>query len=117
MAIDISAVNSAQIMAAPQAASPAAAAAAQEALNLRRAEAAQEKPPVPTEAVLRELANVTAAFNRRLSFSMNEKLGQVVVKVIDNDTDTVIREIPPAEIQTVHERIREVIGILFDQRA
>jgi flagellar protein FlaG len=39
-----------------------------------------------------------------------------VVKVIDADTDKVIREIPPAELQHVHERIREVIGILFDER-
>ncbi|MBP7095269.1 MAG: flagellar protein FlaG [Spirochaetia bacterium] len=66
---------------------------------------------------LRELAQMTIAFDRRLQFSLNEKLGQVVVKVIDADTDKVIKEIPPAEIQEVHERIREVIGILFDERA
>ncbi|MCK7577239.1 MAG: flagellar protein FlaG [Chromatiales bacterium] len=51
------------------------------------------------------------------SFALNEKLDQVVVKVIDSDTDKIIKEIPPAELQHVHERIREVIGILFDERA
>jgi flagellar protein FlaG len=75
------------------------------------------KPPVSMEAILGDLVEVSAAFNRRLSFRVNEKLGQVVVKVIDVNTDKVIREIPPEELQHVHERIREVIGLLFDERA
>jgi flagellar protein FlaG len=74
------------------------------------------EPPVSMDAILSELSDLGSAFNKRLSFSLNEKLDQVVVKVIDTDTDKVIREIPPAELQHVHERIREVIGILFDER-
>ena len=73
--------------------------------------------PVDMELVLKELQQVSQAFNRRLSFAINEKLDQVVVKVIDSETDKIIKEIPPAELQHVHERIREVIGILFDERA
>ena len=83
----------------------------------RPADVMRTEPPISMEAILGELASVSAAFDKRLSFSINEKLDQVVVKVIDNDTDKVIREIPPAELQHVHERIREVIGILFDERA
>lgn len=75
------------------------------------------KPPVSIDAILGDLVEVSAAFNRRLSFRVNEKLDQVVVKVIDVNTDKVIREIPPEELQHVHERIREVIGLLFDERA
>lgn len=80
-------------------------------------DAMRTKPPVSMEAILGDLVEVSAAFNRRLSFRVNEKLGQVVVKVIDVNTDKVIREIPPEELQHVHERIREVIGLLFDERA
>ena len=75
------------------------------------------KPQADLEATIRDIKRVSEAFNRRLSFSVNEKLGQVVVKVIDNDTDKVVREIPPAELQQVYERIREVIGLLFDKSA
>jgi flagellar protein FlaG len=67
--------------------------------------------------MLQDLQGVSVTFNRRLSFSVNEKLGQVVVKVIDADTDKVVREIPPTELQHVYERIREVIGLLFDEKA
>jgi len=69
------------------------------------------------QQVIQELATRAASFNKRLSFSYNDKIEQTVVKVIDTSTDKVIREIPPAELQRVHERIREVLGILFDERA
>lgn len=77
-------------------------------------------PPAFTEAdikvALQDLEQVSLTFNRRLQFSVNQKLNQVVVKVIDMETDTVIREIPPKELQMVHERIREAIGLLLDER-
>jgi flagellar protein FlaG len=78
---------------------------------------ATEATPPDLQSTIRDLQKVSETFNRRLSFSLNEKLGQVVVKVIDNDTDKVVREIPPTELQHVYERIREVIGLLFDKSA
>jgi flagellar protein FlaG len=80
---------------------------------------AKQAPAVPEDlkATILDLQRVSETFNRRLSFSLNEKLGQVVVKVIDNDTDIVVREIPPAELQRVYERIREAIGLLLDKSA
>ncbi|HTX72067.1 MAG TPA: flagellar protein FlaG [Rectinemataceae bacterium] len=74
-------------------------------------------PPAQLQSMIHDMQKVSEAFNRRLSFSINEKLGQVVVKVIDSDTDKVVREIPPVELQRVYERIREVIGLLFDKKA
>jgi flagellar protein FlaG len=82
-----------------------------------REKAAMAEIPNDLKTAIRDLQRVSEAFNRRLSFSLNEKLGQVVVKVIDNDTDKVVREIPPTELQHVYERIREVIGLLFDKSA
>ncbi|MCX7024046.1 MAG: flagellar protein FlaG [Spirochaetes bacterium] len=89
--------------------------------ELVKPETQTQARPQPDQAVaiasiISELEQVSAAFSRRLSFSINEKLGEVVVKVIDTQTDKVIKEIPPEELQHVHERIREVLGILFDQR-
>ncbi|MFP4152217.1 MAG: flagellar protein FlaG [Alkalispirochaeta sp.] len=62
-----------------------------------------------------ELQEVMRAFNKRLSFDYNEQLEQMVVKVIDRETDTVIKELPPSELQRVHLRIREAIGLLLDE--
>ena len=64
-----------------------------------------------------ELRRVSRAFNKRLSFNYNEDLEQMIVKVIDRDTDKVIKELPPNELQRVHLRIREAIGLLLDESA
>jgi flagellar protein FlaG len=64
---------------------------------------------------LRKVLNITSSLNRRLQFSINRELGEVVVKVIDSETDKVIREVPPEELQQLHIRMREIIGLLFDQ--
>ena len=55
-------------------------------------------------------------FNKRLQFSINKKINRIVVKVIDGATDTVIREIPPDEIQRLIAHIKEAIGVLVDER-
>ncbi|TVQ39894.1 MAG: flagellar protein FlaG [Spirochaetaceae bacterium] len=68
------------------------------------------------DTVLAELQGVSRIFDRRLQFSVNRDLDQVVVKVIDKSTDRVIKEIPPAELQRVHSRIREAIGLFVDER-
>ncbi len=77
----------------------------------------EPKPKVSLAKAVRDLQQISETFNTRLSFSLNEKLDQVVVKVIENGTDKIVREIPPTELQHVYERIREVIGLLFDESA
>ena len=62
-----------------------------------------------------ELRRVSQVFDRKLSFTYNEDLNQVIVKVIDRETDTVIKELPPDALQRVHMRIREAIGLLIDE--
>jgi flagellar protein FlaG len=116
MALD---VNSVQANPPIQHEGPKRAPVAEQAALAAAGSAAPAALEVPNDlkTTIRDLQRVSEAFNRRLSFSLNEKLGQVVVKVIDNDTDKVVREIPPTELQHVYERIREVIGLLFDQSA
>jgi len=79
----------------------------------RTPEAAETKKDVGESLdILREAFRM---FNRRLKFSVNEEIDRVVVKVVDGSTDKVIKEIPPKEIQKLVARIRETIGILFDE--
>lgn len=114
MALDVSSIQSSSPHAEGSKRAPAAEAATTEA---GPAIASEAKLPADLQETIRDIQRVSEAFNRRLSFSVNEKIGQVVVKVIDNDTDKVVREIPPTELQHVYERIREAIGLLFDKSA
>ncbi|MCI1209321.1 MAG: flagellar protein FlaG [Treponema sp.] len=52
---------------------------------------------------------------RKLQFNVNEELGNVVIKIVDPNTNKVIKEIPSADIQKLKIRIRKAIGLLFDE--
>ena len=78
--------------------------------------AAQPKAEAPLETLVRELQIVASALDRRLQFTIDQELDEVVVKVIDRQTDKVIKELPPREIQRLHLRIREAIGLLIDEQ-
>ncbi len=71
---------------------------------------------VPLESLVRDLQIVASTLDRRLQFSINRDLNEVVVKVVDRQTDKVIKELPPREIQRLHVRLREAIGLLIDEQ-
>lgn len=68
------------------------------------------------ERYLNDLFHSKMLLNRKLKFSVNRELNKVIVKVIDGSTDEVIKEIPPEEIQRLQARIRDAIGLLFDEK-
>jgi|SRR6056297_2388256 len=92
---------------------------AQQAARVRAAAAAKaqqkQKQVVDPEIYLKDILTITSIFNRKLKFSINRELNQVIVKVIDGETDKVIKEIPPEALQRLHSRMRETIGLLIDE--
>ncbi len=68
------------------------------------------------EAQARALEKTFQAFNRRVVLSVNDQINQVIIKVVDGETDKVIKEIPAEEIQHLIARIKETIGVLVDQK-
>lgn len=62
-----------------------------------------------------QIQKICDMFDRKLQFSINKDINKVVVKVIDINTDTIIREIPSEEIQKLQKRIKEAVGLLFDK--
>lgn len=55
-------------------------------------------------------------FDRKLEFSIHEGTKQIMVKVINTENDTVIREIPSEKILDMVAHIWEVAGILVDEK-
>jgi flagellar protein FlaG len=74
-----------------------------------------DTPDIDIDRITEDLRIVSHAFNHRLEFSINRDLNQVVVKVIDRETDKVIKELPSEELQRVHVRVQEAIGLLIDE--
>jgi|GEM_PF-3357413 len=53
--------------------------------------------------------------NRKLQFCIERELDSVIIKIIDLNTDEVIKEIPSEDIQKLKIRIRKTTGLLFDE--
>ncbi len=70
---------------------------------------------VKVSKFVEQLQSISDMFDRKLQFQVNRELNDVIVKVIDSRTDKVIREIPSAEIQRLQLRIKETLGLLFDE--
>lgn len=86
----------------------------------------EEKPQdglkeVPTkaevESAVESINNAIEHISRALRFSIHEDTQRVMVKVIDVNTDEVIKELPPEAVLDTAARIREMIGLLIDERA
>jgi flagellar protein FlaG len=54
---------------------------------------------------------------RSLQFSVDDDSGRIVVKVIDRETDEVIRQIPSEEILAMMKHINDIDGLIFNARA
>ena len=54
--------------------------------------------------------------NTQLQYSIDEDTQRISIKVIDQDTDKVIREIPPEETLEAIKKIWEIAGIIVDKK-
>jgi flagellar protein FlaG len=69
-----------------------------------------------TQAPAAHLERISHAFNKKLQFVVNHESNQVTVKVIDGNTDKVIKVLPPEELQRLNTKLNEDIGFLFDAK-
>jgi len=86
--------------------------------NIREAGAdSREKLQERLAGVVERLNEHMHEMQRSLRFSVDDDSGRVVVKVIDKNTDEVIRQIPSEEMLAVMKNISEFDGLIFDARA
>jgi uncharacterized FlaG/YvyC family protein len=67
------------------------------------------------EDAIDKLKKAGDIFNRRLEFRVDESTNRIIVKVIDTETDKVIKEIPPEQLIHLAAKIQEMIGLLVDE--
>ena len=89
------------------------------ARTARERQPATQSRSIPLELDIREtlasLEKLITRFNRRFEFSVDQSINRIIVKVIDRETDKVIKEIPPQEIQHLLASLREMMGLLVDE--
>lgn len=82
-----------------------------------RQQAQQEQESEPLEEVVSDLNNLVRELHRELQFSVDKESGDTVIKVIDKETDEVVRQIPSEEIMELRRRLQEATGVIFRDSA
>ena len=60
---------------------------------------------------------ITALFDKKISFNYDERIDRVVVKVMRDSTEEVIRQIPPEEMIELIAKFREDLrGLIFNRQ-
>ena len=83
----------------------------------------QERPAVsasgekPLKEAVEKVQEYIRPFNNGLEFSINKDTDQLVVKVIDQNTKEVIRQIPSEEMLAIAKALDSLKGLLVKQTA
>ncbi len=74
-------------------------------------------------ADLQEVTQMTEAMNKfvkamdtNIQFKLHEGTSQLIVQVVDQDSNKVIKEFPPSEFLDTIAAIRDYVGILLDKK-
>ncbi|MEM7280092.1 MAG: flagellar protein FlaG [Pseudomonadota bacterium] len=88
--------------------------APQSGKNLPPETKAVEPREVDVEQLAERLNEFARSIKRELQFSVDDSSGRTVIKVLDPQTDEVIRQIPSEEILRLAARISDAQSLLFD---
>ncbi|WP_417585121.1 flagellar protein FlaG [Nitrincola sp.] len=82
----------------------------------------QTNGPEQTELSMEKLQDAVEKMNelmqngrRSLNFSVDDSTEKVVIKVMDLDTDEVVRQIPTEETLKFAEYLEGMVGLIFDE--
>lgn len=71
---------------------------------------------VKVHDAIKKLNETVRVFNRKLHFDLHKESKRWLVKVIDQDSGKVLREIPPKQILDLVAKLQEMVGLLVDER-
>lgn len=75
--------------------------------------------PVSEKVVIDAIEKANKAImgaNKKFEFTIHEKTKEIMVKVIDTDTNEIIREIPNEKVLDMVAKLCEMAGVLVDER-
>jgi len=82
-----------------------------------------KQEPAVTEKSVQEAVNkanvmlAESGSNETISFAYEEKLNQLYVKIVDQNSGAVVREIPSKDFIRHQIALREMIGLILDKKA
>lgn len=83
------------------------------------AQSGLQQPPSAQKLqdAVKSMNDFVDGINSSLKFSVDDKSGQTVVKVIDDETKEVIKQIPSEEVLAMAQAVDKLKGLLVQQKA
>ncbi len=69
------------------------------------------------EQAVGDVERYVQSLQRRLHFSVDAESGRTIIRVLDRETNQVIRQIPGEEMLALSKRLRESAGMLLREQA
>ena len=67
------------------------------------------------EKAVQRATELARSLSRKLSFSYDDRINKVIVRVMEGESDKLVRQIPAEEMIRLSVRMDEIMGILIDQ--
>ncbi len=77
---------------------------------------AEKIDPKELKQAVDSMNEVVSKFNNSLRFSLDEDTGQTIVKVVDTETNEVIKQLPSKEMLAISKAIDKLVGLLVQQK-
>ncbi len=68
------------------------------------------------ENVIKEMNQFIQIFNAKIAFEIDKDTKKTVLKIIDAQTNEIIRQIPPEELLKISRRISELLGLIINEK-
>lgn len=80
----------------------------------------EKNNPTEMETYLKDISLLNQMINKKIQFDMEYDNHEIVVRIVDRETEEVLREYPPEELRELRQRLREtaeMLGIIVDTSA
>lgn len=74
----------------------------------------EKQKQVAREEILEKIKEISKDGAYSVRFEKDDKINELIVKVVDRETDEVIRQIPPEELLNLKHYLRDLRGNLTD---
>lgn len=65
--------------------------------------------------IVKSLYEYIDVLQTKLKFSISENSNEIIITVTNQETDEIIRQIPPKSLLALREKMAELTGLLFDK--
>lgn len=69
------------------------------------------------QQAVENLNRVIATSLQSIHFSMDEESGRIIVKVLDSETQKVLRQVPNTEVLTISKNLARLQGLVISDKA